>query len=38
LLLFLICPVLVMGFRVVKNRLELEKEEAMTPFEREKDT
>jgi ATP-binding cassette subfamily B protein len=26
-----------MGFRVVKNRLELEKEEAMTPFEREKD-
>ena len=37
LLLFLICPVLVMGFRVVKNRLELEKEEAMTPFEREKD-
>lgn len=37
LLLFLICPVLVMGFRVVKNRLELEKEEAMTPYEREKD-
>ena len=37
LLIFLICPVLVMGFRVVKNRLELEKEEAMTPFEREKD-
>lgn len=37
LLLFLICPILVMGFRVVKNRLELEKEEAMTPFEREKD-
>jgi ATP-binding cassette subfamily B protein len=26
-----------MGFRVVKNRLELEKEEAMTPYEREKD-
>ena len=37
LLLFLVCPVLVMGFRVVKNRLELEKEEAMTPYEREKD-
>lgn len=37
LLVFLICPLAVIGFRVIKNNLELEKEEAMTPFEREKD-
>ena len=37
LLIFLLCPLAVIAFRVIKNNLELEKEEAMTPFEREKD-
>ena len=37
LLIFLICPVIVIAFRVAKNNLELEKEKDMTPFEREKD-
>lgn len=37
LLIFILCPVIVMWFRVRKNNVELEKEKAMTPFEREKD-
>ncbi len=37
LLIFLVCPVVVVAFRVLKNNLELEKEKDMTPFEREKD-
>ena len=37
LLVFLLCPVIVIAFRVAKNNLELEKEKDMTPFEREKD-
>lgn len=34
---FLVCPVVVMVIRVFKNNLELEKEKAMTPYERQKD-
>ena len=37
LLVFILCPVIVMWFRVHKNNVELEKEKEMTPFEREKD-
>ena len=37
LLIFLICPVIVIAFRVLKNNVELEKEKDMTPFERQKD-
>ena len=37
LLLFIACPFAVMIFRTIKNNIELEKEKAMTPFEREKD-
>ena len=37
LLVFILCPVVVMWFRVRKNNVELEKEKEMTPFEREKD-
>ncbi len=37
LLIFILCPVVVMWFRVHKNNVELEKEKEMTPFEREKD-
>ena len=37
LVVFLICPVIVMGIRTYKNNIELEKEKAMTPFERQKD-
>lgn len=37
LLIFILCPVIVMWFRVRKNNVELEKEKEMTPFEREKD-
>ena len=37
LLVFLLCPVIVIAFRVAKNNLELEKEKDMTPYEREKD-
>lgn len=37
LLVFILCPVIVMWFRVRKNNVELEKEKEMTPFEREKD-
>ncbi len=37
LLIFLVCPVIVVAFRVFKNNLELEKEKEMTPFERQKD-
>lgn len=37
LLLFILCPVIVMWFRVRKNNVELEKEKEMTPYEREKD-
>lgn len=37
LLVFILCPVVVMWFRVIKNNVELEKEKDMTPYEREKD-
>ncbi|MBO5856841.1 MAG: ABC transporter ATP-binding protein [Clostridia bacterium] len=37
LILFILCPVVVIVFRVLKNNLELEKEKEMTPFERQKD-
>ncbi len=37
LLIFLICPIVVVAFRVFKNNLELEKEKDMTPYERQKD-
>lgn len=37
LLVFLVCPIIVVAFRVFKNNLELEKEKDMTPYEREKD-
>ncbi len=37
LLLFILCPVIVIAFRTMKNNVELEKEKAMTPYEREKD-
>lgn len=37
LLIFILCPVIVMWFRIMKNNVELEKEKEMTPFEREKD-
>ncbi len=37
LLIFLICPIVVVSFRVFKNNLELEKEKDMTPYERQKD-
>ncbi len=37
LVVFLLCPIVVMGIRVFKNNLELEKEKAMTPYERQKD-
>ena len=37
LLVFLVCPIIVVAFRVFKNNLELKKEKDMTPFEREKD-
>lgn len=37
LLVFVVCPVIVILFRVIKNNIELEKEKEMTPFEREKD-
>ena len=37
LLVFILCPVIVMWFRVMKNNVELEKEKEMTPYEREKD-
>ncbi len=37
LLIFILCPVIVMWFRVRKNNVELVKEKEMTPYEREKD-
>ena len=37
LLVFILCPVIVMWFRVHKNNVELEKEKEKTPYEREKD-
>lgn len=37
LLVFILCPIAVIAFRVVKNNLELQKEKDMTPFERQKD-
>ncbi len=37
LLIFILCPLVVVAFRVVKNNVELEKEKEMTPFERQKD-
>ena len=37
LLIFIVCPVVVIAFRVFKNNVELEKDKAMTPFERQKD-
>lgn len=37
LLVFVVCPLIVILFRVWKNNIELEKEKDMTPFERQKD-
>ncbi|MBE6752162.1 MAG: ABC transporter ATP-binding protein [Ruminococcaceae bacterium] len=37
LIVFILCPVVVVIFRVLKNNLELEKEKEMTPYERQKD-
>ena len=37
LILFILCPAIVIIFRVLKNNLELEKEKEMTPYERQKD-
>ncbi|MBR4859452.1 MAG: ABC transporter ATP-binding protein [Clostridia bacterium] len=37
LLFFILCPVVVMGIQTKRNNVELEKEKAMTPFERQKD-
>ncbi|MBE6802045.1 MAG: ABC transporter ATP-binding protein [Ruminococcaceae bacterium] len=37
LLVFLVCPVIVIGFRTLKNNLELQKEKDMTPYERQKE-
>ena len=37
LLVFILCPIAVIAFRVLKNNLELQKEKDMTPFERQKD-
>ncbi|MBE6821173.1 MAG: ABC transporter ATP-binding protein [Ruminococcaceae bacterium] len=37
LLFFIICPIIVIGISAKKNNVELEKEKAMTPFERQKD-
>ncbi len=37
LLIFLVCPIIVVAFRVFKNNLELEKEKDMTPYERQKE-
>ncbi len=37
LLVFIVCPLIVIAFRTVKNNVELEKEKEMTPFERQKD-
>ena len=37
LLIFILCPLVVIAFRVLKNNIELEKETEMIPFERQKD-
>lgn len=37
LVIFIACPLVVFGFRTLKNNIELEKEKDMTPFERQKD-
>ncbi len=37
LLIFIVCPLVVIVFRIFKNNIELEKEKEMTPFERQKD-
>lgn len=37
LLLIMVCPVIVMAFRVMRNSVEFQKEKEMTPFERQKD-
>lgn len=37
LLIFILCPVAIIAFRVAKNNLELALEKDMTPYEREKD-
>lgn len=37
LLLIILCPIIVMYFRVKRNNVEFEKEKKMTPFERQKD-
>ncbi|MBE6749192.1 MAG: ABC transporter ATP-binding protein [Ruminococcaceae bacterium] len=37
LIVFVLCPVAVVAFRVLKNNLELQKEKDMTPYERQKD-
>ncbi len=36
LLFFIICPIIVIGIQTKKNNVELEKEKAMTPYERQK--
>lgn len=37
LLIILVCPVIVLAFRIKRNAVEFQKEKAMTPFERQKD-
>ena len=37
LLVVLVCPVIVLAFRIKRNSVEFEKEKVMTPFERQKD-
>lgn len=37
LLVFIVCPLVVIIFRIFKNNVELEKEKEMTPYERQKD-
>lgn len=37
LLVFIVCPLVVIVFRMLKNNVELQKEKEMTPFERQKD-
>lgn len=37
LIIFILCPAVVIAFRVLKNNIELEKETEMTPYERQKD-
>ena len=37
LLVFILCPVIVIALRVKKNAVELQKDKDMVPFERQKD-